>query len=121
MIQPRLIRYRDAPAYCGVGRTVFDRDFRPYLREARVGEEGIAFDRHDLDALIDHLLQQAKPPRKLMPGYVSEFQAPPHPRPQAPTHKTKRNSASPGKQAASMPKSVEKAIVALSAKLHSGK
>ena len=49
MISPRLIRARDAPEYCGMGRTVFEREVRPYLTVIPVGRDGIAFDRLDLD------------------------------------------------------------------------
>lgn len=40
-LQPRLIRYRDAPSYCGVGRRVFDRDIRPWLTRIPIGKEGV--------------------------------------------------------------------------------
>src|ERR1700675_1638260 len=52
-LQPRLIRYRDAPSYCGVGRRVFDRDIRPWLIVIPIGKVGVAFDRLDLDAWIE--------------------------------------------------------------------
>src|SRR2546430_17730624 len=64
-LQPRLIRYRDAPSYCGVGRRVFDRDIRPWLIVIRVGKVGIAFDRLDLDAWIEqHKFCSGRPPEK---------------------------------------------------------
>src|SRR5438045_2144356 len=65
VIQPRVIRYRDAPSYCGVGRRVFDRDIRPWLIVIRVGKVGIAFDRLDLDAWIEqHKSCSGRPPEK---------------------------------------------------------
>lgn len=36
-----------------MGRTIFEREIRPNLRPIRVGEQGIAFDRVDLDAVLD--------------------------------------------------------------------
>src|SRR5439155_26015012 len=64
-LQPRLIRYRDAPSYCGVGRRVFDRYIRPWLIVIRIGKVGIAFDRLDLDASIEqHKLCSGRPPEK---------------------------------------------------------
>jgi len=53
-ITPRLIRLRDAPFYLGMDRNRFNREVRPYLIEIQVGEQGIAFDRLDLDAWVDH-------------------------------------------------------------------
>lgn len=37
MTPPRVIRLRDAPGYLGMHKDVFEREVRPYLREARVG------------------------------------------------------------------------------------
>ena len=48
MIPPRLIRYRDAPAYLGMGRNRFHGKVRPALTESPTGQRGIAFDRHEL-------------------------------------------------------------------------
>ncbi len=65
MISPRLIRARDAPEYCGMGRTVFERDVRPCLTVIPVGRDGIAFDRLDLDAWIEqHKVRSGRPPTK---------------------------------------------------------
>jgi len=49
-IQPRLIRLRDAPAYLGMDRNRFNHDVRPALLEIRIGRQGVAFDRLELDA-----------------------------------------------------------------------
>ena len=54
LIAPRLIRLRDAPFYLGMDRNRFNTEVRPYLVEIRVGKLGIAFDRLDLDAWVDH-------------------------------------------------------------------
>ena len=65
VLQPRLIRYRDAPSYCGVGRRVFDRDIRPWMVVIPIGKEGVAFDRLDLDAWIEqHKSCSGRPPEK---------------------------------------------------------
>jgi hypothetical protein len=50
---PRLIRHRDAPAYLGMDRNRFNREVRPHLMEIPIGNQGIAFDRLDLDAWVD--------------------------------------------------------------------
>src|SRR5690348_10779414 len=53
-MQPRLIRLRDAPSYLGMDRNRFNVEVRPSLTEIPIGEQGIAFDRLDLDAWVDH-------------------------------------------------------------------
>jgi hypothetical protein len=54
MMQPRLIRLRDAPTYLGIDRNRFNAEVRPTLIEIPIGQHGIAFDRLDLDAWVDH-------------------------------------------------------------------
>lgn len=49
---PRLIRFRDAPTYLGMDRNRFNREVRPYVMVIRIGIQGIAFDRLDLDAWV---------------------------------------------------------------------
>ena len=39
--------------YTGMGRTLFDREIRPHVPEIKMGEQGIAFDRLDLDHALD--------------------------------------------------------------------
>ena len=51
---PRLIRLRDAPTYLGMDRHRFNSDVRPNIREIPIGSKGVAFDRLDLDAWVDH-------------------------------------------------------------------
>ncbi|HYQ71010.1 MAG TPA: hypothetical protein VET88_03670 [Gammaproteobacteria bacterium] len=53
-ITPRLIRLRDAPRYLGMDRNRFNREVRPRLTEIPIGKQGIAFDRLELDAWVDH-------------------------------------------------------------------
>ncbi len=55
-ITPRIIRFRDAPAYCGMDRNLFNRKVRPHIREVLIGTQGIGFPREDLDAWIDDFL-----------------------------------------------------------------
>lgn len=51
---PRLIRLRDAPAYLGMDRHRFNKEVRPTIQAIPIGKQGIAFDRLDLDAWVDH-------------------------------------------------------------------
>ena len=50
---PRLIRLRDAPFYMGMDKNRFNAEVRPEITEIPIGEQGIAFDRLDLDEWID--------------------------------------------------------------------
>src|SRR5690242_13488911 len=50
---PRFIRLRDAPAYLGMDKNRFNREVRPNVLALRIGVQGIAFDRVDLDAWAD--------------------------------------------------------------------
>ena len=52
-ILPRLIRFRDAPAYVGMDRNRFNEEVRPFLTEVPIGKQGISFDRLELDAWVD--------------------------------------------------------------------
>ena len=40
-ITPRLIRFRGAPRYLGMGRNRFNAEVSPYLVEIRIGRQGI--------------------------------------------------------------------------------
>jgi hypothetical protein len=57
-IAPRLLRVRDAPAYVGVDRNKFNAEFRPHLTEIPLGRQALAFDRVELDALIDDYISR---------------------------------------------------------------
>ncbi len=50
VIMPRVLRLRDAPSYLGMNRNLFNAEIRPYLTELRIGRQGVAFDRLELDA-----------------------------------------------------------------------
>jgi hypothetical protein len=47
---PRVRRLRDAPRYLGMNRNLFNSEVRPYVTEVRIGQQGVAFDRLELDA-----------------------------------------------------------------------
>ena len=47
---PRVLRLRDAPRYLGMNRNLFNSHVRPFLSEVRIGRQGVAFDRLELDA-----------------------------------------------------------------------
>ncbi len=51
--QPRVIRFRDAPAYLGMDRNRFNAEARPFLTEVPIGTQGIGFDRLELDAWFE--------------------------------------------------------------------
>jgi len=53
---PRLIRFRDAPAYLGMDRNRFNAEVRPHVTEIRIGTQGVAFDRLELDAWADEYI-----------------------------------------------------------------
>lgn len=50
---PRFIRAKQAPAYLGMCRAVFDAEVRPHIREFPIGKQGVGFDRFELDAWAD--------------------------------------------------------------------
>lgn len=53
-IQPRIIRMRDAPRYCGMDKNRFNSEIRPLIPvEINIGVQGIGFDRLDLDTAIE--------------------------------------------------------------------
>ena len=54
----RLMNIKDACAYLGMGRTMFNRDVRPHLVEIRLGNRTISFDVVDLDHWITNIKQQ---------------------------------------------------------------
>lgn len=52
-LQPRLIRLLDAAYYLGMDGNRFNAEVRPCLTEIRIGRQGVAFDRFELDAWVD--------------------------------------------------------------------
>ncbi len=49
---PRIMRPPEAIYYCGLGRTVFEKQIRPLLQSIPVGDRGVGFDRLDLDDAV---------------------------------------------------------------------
>ena len=58
-IIPRIIRIRDAPFYLGMDKNRFNKEVRPYVPEIKIGMQGVAFDRLDLDAWFDDYITKA--------------------------------------------------------------
>ncbi|WP_239142525.1 hypothetical protein [Pseudomonas sp. MIL9] len=52
-VQPRILRAYQAPSYLGMCRDVFNRTVRPYVREFPIGQQGVGFDRIELDQWAD--------------------------------------------------------------------
>lgn len=66
-MQPRLIRLRDAAKYLGMDRNRFNTEVRPFLITLKIGQQGIAFDRKDLDQWADEFKQhQGKPAQRVI-------------------------------------------------------
>ena len=62
VILPRYIRLRDAPHYLGMDRNRFNREVRPGLINIPIGQQGIAFDRLELDAWVeDYISRNGRP------------------------------------------------------------
>ncbi len=65
ILLPRFIRARDAYGYCGMCRAIFNRELRPYLTEIPIGRQGLAFDRLELDAVLEQYKHRnGRPARK---------------------------------------------------------
>jgi hypothetical protein len=77
VIVPRLIRFRDAPRYLGMDRNRFNAEVRPCLTEIRIGKQGIAFDRLELDAWVDQYISRNGCPAE--PGGEISWQRKRHP------------------------------------------
>ena len=52
-ILPRILRCRAAPSYLGMCKDEFNKTVRPYVREVRIGVQGVGFDRYELDDWVD--------------------------------------------------------------------
>ena len=50
---PRLIRLRDAPFYLGMDKNRFNAEVRLHITEIRIGKQGVAFDRLELDNWVE--------------------------------------------------------------------
>lgn len=51
-----MLRLRDAPTYLGMDRNRFNTEVRPSFTEIPIDEQGIAFDRFELDAWVDEYI-----------------------------------------------------------------
>jgi hypothetical protein len=76
ILQPRIVRAKHAPGYLGMCRDVFNKTVRPYVREFPIGEQGIGFDRLELDAWADtyistNSIDKKPPPSITIPPDVS--------------------------------------------------
>jgi hypothetical protein len=61
---PRLVRFRDAPAYLGMDRNRFNNEVRPFVTRIPIGRQGIAFDRLELDAWVeDYVSRNGRRPK----------------------------------------------------------
>jgi len=62
---PRLIRFRDAATYLGMDRNRFNAEVRPLLARIPIGQQGIAFDRLELDAWVeDYISRNGRPAKR---------------------------------------------------------
>lgn len=50
---PRIIRAKQAPSYLGMSRDVFNKTVRPCVQEFPIGQQGVGFDRLELDQWAD--------------------------------------------------------------------
>ncbi|RLA25868.1 MAG: hypothetical protein DRR11_20455, partial [Gammaproteobacteria bacterium] len=63
-MMPRLVRFRDAPAYLGMDRNRFNSEVRPFLTRIPIGKQGLAFDRLELDAWVeDYVSRNGRRPK----------------------------------------------------------
>lgn len=90
MIQPRILRQRDAPGYCGMDRNRFDVEVRPFITEIPIGVRGIAFDREELDVWLDEYIATHGRPARQSKGM--EATAAPKLPPRAATRKGRREA-----------------------------
>ena len=64
-MQPRIVRFRNAPFYLGMDRNRFNAEVRPHLTEIPIGKQGIGFDRLELDAWVDdYVNRNGRPARQ---------------------------------------------------------
>ncbi len=64
VLLPRLVRFRDVPGYLGMDRNRFNAEVRPFLTKIPIGQQGIAFDRLELDAWVeDYISRNGRRPK----------------------------------------------------------
>ena len=81
-IAPRFIRLRDAPRYFGMDKNLFNRAIRPRLTVIRIGVQGRAFDRLEMDLAAEEYMSRNGIPaalstRKKPPWEIKERQVSP--------------------------------------------
>ena len=65
VLLPRLVRFRDAPNYLGMDRNRFNAEVRPFLTNIPIGQQGLAFDRLELDAWVeDYISRNGRPAKR---------------------------------------------------------
>jgi hypothetical protein len=69
-VLPRLIRFRDAPYYLGMDRNRFNAEVRGCVTEIRIGVQGVAFDRLELDAWADQYKARNGRPSQLKGEFI---------------------------------------------------
>jgi len=57
-VAPRFIRLRDAPRFFGMDKNRFNREVRPHLTEIRIGTQGRAFDRLEMEAAAEEYMSR---------------------------------------------------------------
>lgn len=57
-VLPILIRFKYAPYYMGMDKNRFNREVRSHLTEVRIGKQGIAFHRLELDEFAAHYIDR---------------------------------------------------------------
>jgi hypothetical protein len=70
ILQPRLIRLKNAPKYLGTNINYFNRYIRPYLTEIRLSRQNVSFDRLDLDHWVEHYKNRNGMSRKQTEGDI---------------------------------------------------
>lgn len=67
-VQPRILRASQAPGYLGMCKDEFNKSVRPHVQEFPIGQQGVGFDRHELDEWADAyiaanaVVKEPKPP-----------------------------------------------------------
>jgi hypothetical protein len=81
-VAPRFIRLRDAPLFFGMDKNRFNREVRPHLTEIRIGTQGRAFDRLEMEAAAEDYKSRngipvAQPSRRKSSWEIKERQVSP--------------------------------------------
>ena len=63
-------------SYLGMDKNLFNQLVRPGLTEIPIGQQGVAFDRHDLDAWADHYKETKGRPCKVSAWHAAPSEIP---------------------------------------------